>query len=122
MIQMKTVPGRGASRSTPRHLQLNLDRAVDEALTDSFPASDPPPWNPGGAACAARPPPVCASRDVVILTGDRRTVRQWVGTAAGAIGVTLLIPAAILIIGMPIALAVRGVIDAATWLRVLVGN
>ena len=122
MIQMKTVPVRRASTAAPGHLQVGLDHAVEDALTKSFPASDPTPSNPGGAVGVARPPPVRARRDVVILTGDRRTVRQWAGTAAGAIGVALLIPAAILIIGMPIALAVRGVIDAATWVRVLVGN
>lgn len=97
-----------------------LDRAVDGALADSFPASDPPPWNAGGAVCAATASPVVASRDVVIVTGERRTARQWAGTLAGAIGVTLLLPAAILIIGVPIALVGRGLIEAAAWLAALV--
>ena len=119
MIEMKTRAVRPAGRVEARPVQVEVDRAIDEALADSFPASDPPPWNAGGAVCAARPLPGGASRDVVIVTGDRRTARQWAESLAGAIGVTLLIPAAILIVGIPIALAVRGLIEAATWLTAL---
>lgn len=117
MIETTTL--RAAGGIEARRLGLDLDRAVDDALADSFPASDPPPWNPGGAVCAARPPPADARRDVVVVTGRRRTARQWVESAAGAVGVTVLIPAAILIVGMPIALAVRGLIEAAAWLAAM---
>jgi len=30
-----------------RQARLAAERAVDEVLADSFPASDPPSWNPG---------------------------------------------------------------------------
>jgi hypothetical protein len=35
---------------------------------------------------------------------------------AGAAGIALLVPFAILLIGMPVALAVRGVVETASWL------
>ncbi len=30
-----------------RQARLTAERALDEVLADSFPASDPPSWNPG---------------------------------------------------------------------------
>jgi hypothetical protein len=119
MIEMKTVAAGATGRSEARHLEFDSDRAVDEALAESFPASDPPSWNPGGAVCAASPQPVGASHDVVVVTGDRRTARQWATTMAGALGVALLVPTAILIVGVPIMLAVRVVVAVATWLTAL---
>jgi hypothetical protein len=44
---------------------------------------------------------------------------QGLQSLAGAIGVALLFPVAILIIGLPITLAVRLVVDAVVWLTAL---
>jgi nitrogen fixation-related uncharacterized protein len=52
------------------------------------------------------------------VTG-KRTLGQGLQSLAGAIGVALLFPVAILIIGLPIALAVRLVVDAVAWLTAL---
>ena len=40
-----------------RQARLEAERALDEVLADSFPASDPPSWNPG----IARPDPADVS-------------------------------------------------------------
>jgi len=45
----------GASDRRPR---LVAETALDEVLADSFPASDPPSWNPG----IARPTPIGQAR------------------------------------------------------------
>lgn len=37
-----------------RRERLAAERAIDDVLADSFPASDPPSWNPGGAMAWAR--------------------------------------------------------------------
>ena len=52
------------------------------------------------------------------VTG-KRTLGQGLQSLAGAIGVALLFPVAILTIGLPIALAVRLVVDAVAWLTAL---
>jgi hypothetical protein len=39
---------------------------------------------------------------------------------AGAAGIALLVPLAILLVGLPIALAVRGVVEAISWLGALI--
>ncbi len=41
---------------------------------------------------------------------------QGFGSLAGTIGIALLFPVAILIVGLPIALAVRIVVEAVAWL------
>lgn len=38
--------------------RLAVERVIDDVLADSFPASDPPSWNPG----VARPDPVVPER------------------------------------------------------------
>ena len=52
------------------------------------------------------------------VTG-KLTLGEGLQSLAGAIGVVLLFPVAILIIGVPIALAVRLVVDAVAWLTAL---
>jgi hypothetical protein len=108
--------------------------AMDDALAASFPASDPPAWNPG----IARPIPVDASRvraddvrpnapheiaggtpgviDVSRPYGAERTLLQALTSLVGAAGIALLVPLAILLVGLPIVLAVRGLAEAVAWL------
>jgi hypothetical protein len=45
---------------------------------------------------------------------------QWLATLAGALGIALCAPIAILIVGLPVVLAVRGILQAVTWLTAFV--
>jgi hypothetical protein len=59
------------------------------------------------------------SEDVIVDYGgfrQTRTVLQILTSLAGAIGIASLVPIGILILGIPIALAVRGLAEAAQWL------
>ena len=114
-----------------RQARLAAERALDEVLADSFPASDPPSWNPGiirphpadGFARARRLPrkdtSVCtwqmSSTCPAPLTAER-TFLQALVSLFGAAGLALLFGVAILLIGLPIALVVRGVLEAVGWL------
>lgn len=104
------------------------------------PASDPPPWTLGVARRDSEPGaiarrsvadtaraevarPRALINDVVILgSGSRgqRTLIQSLATLAGAIGVALLVPVAILAVGLPVVLLVRGIVEAITWLTTFV--
>ena len=124
---------RVAVRSQP-HSEL----AIDDALAGSFPASDPPAWNPG----MARPIPVATSRKrandvrpsaargdtapapgVIDVSRPRseRTLIQALISLAGAAGIALLVPFAILLVGLPIALAGRGLLGILAWLFPAIG-
>ena len=111
--------------------RLVVEQAIDDVLADSFPASDPPSWNPG----VARPVRVAGAvgRDGVMVAAtdaDRadsaaavsrlrsaeRTVLQGLVSLAGAVGIVLLVPFAILLVGLPVVLAARGVFAAVGWL------
>jgi hypothetical protein len=102
---------------------------MDSVLADSFPASDPPSWTPGivhpepeqapnaetVALAAARAVPVKADViDVSRPATDGRTFLNGLVSLAGAAGIALLVPIVILLIGVPIALAVGGVVGAAS--------
>jgi hypothetical protein len=125
---------RSVEESSERRRRLAAEQAIDQVLADSFPASDPPSWNPG----IALPIPVvglephderseavadtgAATRassviDVSRSNGAGRTFFQGLVSLAGAAGIALLVPLVILLIGLPIALSVRGVLELFSWL------
>lgn len=118
------------------------ERAMDQALADSFPASDPPPWTLG----VAQPPskdhatigpyasttrrvhneatPRETINGIVILESGstKRSPLQWLLTLTGATGLALLVPIAILLVGLPVALGVRGIVEAVAWLAAFVSK
>ena len=58
--------------------------------------------------------------DVSRSATDGRTFLKGLMSLAGATGIALLVPFVILLIGMPIALVVGGVVEAASWLTGLI--
>jgi hypothetical protein len=134
-IEPRTVQLPRAERVAVRH-DGQTEAAMDETLAASFPASDPPAWNPG----LARAGPVDTLRDrpqdawLAVASGETndgstpgvidvsgpypsgRTPLEMLISLAGAAGVALLVPFAILLAGLPIALAVRGLLEVFPWL------
>ena len=119
---------------TERRDRLAAERAIDDVLADSFPASDPPSWNPGITRLAHDVELAHRASRPTLLTdaGERgnvpsdvidvsrparggRTFLQGLVPLAGAAGIALVVPFVILLIGMPITLAVRGLLEAVGW-------
>ena len=117
-----------------RRERLAAERAIDDILADSFPASDPPSWNPGitrlhfdgdlAHRALERIPRTDAGEsgnglsdviDVSRPTRGGQTFLQGLVSLAGAAGIVLAVPVVILLIGLPIALAVRGLLEAVGW-------
>ena len=117
-----------------RRDRLAAERAIDDVLADSFPASDPPSWNPGitrlaldgdlaHRASGHTPLTDAGERgnglsdviDVSRPTRGGRTFLQGLVSLAGAAGIALAVPFVILLIGLPIALAVRGLLEVVGW-------
>jgi len=120
------------AESEPRQQRLAAELAMDNVLADSFPASDPPSWTlgitrpqpqrPATTVETIAPAPSRAAlvRDDVIDVSrpstDGRTVRSNLTSWAAGAAIALLVPFIILFIGLPIVAAVRGVVEAVSWL------
>jgi hypothetical protein len=113
-----------------RRDRLAAERAIDDVLADSFPASDPPSWNPGitrlhfdgdlAHRTSGQTPRTDAGEignglsdviDVSRPTRGGRTFLQGLVSLVGAAGIALAFPFVILLVGLPIALAVRGLLE-----------
>lgn len=111
------------------------ERALDQILADSFPASDPPPWTLGVASRELPEPALSApGRGVTAGAGGdvepvrregpemsppietRRPILPGLVSLVGAADIAVLVPVVILLVGLPVVLMVRGVADAIGWL------
>jgi hypothetical protein len=98
------------------------ERALDQILADSFPASDPPSWTSGITRPEwARPGPGVRSIGSQTLPRHRTFLRS-VAALLEAAFIALIIPFAILLVGLPAALAARGVAEAIAWLASLLAG
>jgi hypothetical protein len=124
-----------AGQADVQSRRLAAERALDEVLAESFPASDPPSWTLGivrpgpvnrAAASSAREAiaanadqitsPAGRAVDVSRRSGGERTLIDVLISLAAACGVVLLVPFVILLVGLPVALLVRGFLEAVIWL------
>ncbi|MGB2712967.1 MAG: hypothetical protein WBC51_02230 [Vicinamibacterales bacterium] len=134
IVPAAVVIRHGVDELRDRRERLAAERAIDDVLADSFPASDPPSWNPGitrlalGGNLADRasghtPLTDAGERwhgfsdvvDVSRPTREGRTFLQGLVSLTGAAGIALAVPFVILLIGLPIALAVRGLLEVVGW-------
>jgi hypothetical protein len=102
------------------------ERQIDDVLSSSFPASDPPSWTPGAAEIDAvetpSPVPIPASpendpcrADGTAGTSPERSFLREVGAIVGAFGLALLVP--LFVVLLPLALLYRLVLDLTGWPR-----
>lgn len=121
--------------SSDERARYTAERALDQILADSFPASDPPSWTLGvsrpepvrrassveapaddGATSEHREPGRIDVLDVSLPRDTGRSFLRVLASLAGATGIALLVPFVILLIGLPVALVVRGIAEAIGWL------
>ena len=122
--------------STDRRARYAADRAVDQILADSFPASDSPSWTLGVARPASpgrtgrvgfsdeaavevsAREPAAATGDVIDVSVPRTkgTRLQGLVSRRSAAGIAMLVTVAVLLIVLPLARVARGVADAIGWL------
>jgi hypothetical protein len=121
--------------ATERRARPAAERALDQVLADSFPASDPPSWTLGVAQPSssltenAEPADVTATKtrggggisvkeDVsdVSLLRTKRSALQVLASLAGAAGIALSVPIVMLLIGLPVVLVIRGIAEVVGWL------
>jgi hypothetical protein len=81
-------------------------RRLDEALAGSFAVSDPLPWTFGAPAPAAI--------DVVVAQKGAYRYRRLFSVLE-AMGLVMLIPVAILAIGIPLVVVARWTVEALVW-------
>jgi hypothetical protein len=134
IVPAAVVIDRRVGELSDRRERLAAERAIDDVLADSFPASDPPSWNPGvtrlnldghlAYRSSEHTPIVDAGEranglsdvfDVSRPTREGRTFLQGLVSLVGAAGIALAVPFVILLIGTPIALAVGGLLEAVGW-------
>ena len=123
------------SASRDERARYAAERALDQVLADSFPASDPPPWTLGvvgpepdrrtlsadrrdgdGAKSDHREAGRIDVLDVSLPRDPAGPFLRALASLAGAAGIALLVPFVIILVGLPIALVVRGVVEAIGWL------
>jgi hypothetical protein len=109
--------------------RLAAERAIDDVIADSFPASDPPSWNPGIARLAPLNPErvtravsthgraAAGAIDVIDVSRPHRerTFLDVMVSVAGAAGIALMVPLVMLLIGLPIVFAIRGLLELFAW-------
>lgn len=135
VLPRTALAGTAVRKADVRPDRLAAEHAVDEILAESFPASDPPSWNSGTAHLNPVGGQVDQGRPIEITTASRHTAVPREGVIntsreasgdmtfvdivisfAGATGIVLLVPFAMLLVGLPIVLSVRGVVGALAWL------
>ena len=111
------------------------ERTLDRVLADSFPASDPPSWTfgitrresqralapderPATERGRATTPAADAANSAT--APDRHRFLSNLAALLGAAGVVMLVPLVVLAIGAPIALLVRGIVEAVSRLLALI--
>jgi hypothetical protein len=75
---------------------------------------------PAEAAAADQPPRL--AMDASSSPTDGPTFVSGLLSLAGAAGIALLVPVVVLVIGTPIALALRAVVEVASWMGALISG